>query len=137
MYHIIIEQTYSYKRRMKYVLSEKSFIETPYNSLAYERGFKYPYGWIKESGTPPDYHYDVILMSENDYELGDELPIEIIGVFLRNGNDHKFIAVLPDRSIDDFKELTETEKIDLANLYLRVDSGEGWYGKETAESFLL
>lgn len=56
MYHIVIEQTLEYKNRMEFDQSKNTFNETEYQSLAYARNFPHPYGWIKESGTPPGPH---------------------------------------------------------------------------------
>lgn len=53
MLHMIVEQTHSYPMRMEYNPATNQFTETGYKSLQYERGFTKPYGWIKESGTPP------------------------------------------------------------------------------------
>jgi len=76
-------------------------------------------------------------MSEEDYELGDEIPIKLIGVFVRNDGDHKSIAVKEDRNIQDYSQLSDDEKADLHRLYPRVDKGDGWYGKETILKFLV
>lgn len=81
IYTAIIEQTYAYSKRMKYMAKTDSFIETDYTGLFYERNFKQPYGWIKESGTPPCEHLDVIVMTDKEYNLGDEEKVRIIGVF--------------------------------------------------------
>lgn len=102
MYHIIIEQTQEYKNRMKFDPINNSFNETGYESLFFVRNFQYPYGWIKESGTPPESHLDVILLSPGKYNLGDEVAIKIIGCFVRKDGDNKLISVLPERSETDF-----------------------------------
>lgn len=47
-----IEQTFKYKKRMRYLPATDSFEEKDASSLAAERDFVYPSGWIKESGTP-------------------------------------------------------------------------------------
>ena len=86
---IIIEQTYDCPNRMKYNPDTNTFSELNYTSLLRERGVTFPYGWLKDSGTPPAEHLDVILMTREQYNLGDELPIRIIGVFKRYDNDHK------------------------------------------------
>lgn len=96
------------------------------------RNFPYPYVWIKESGTPPGPHLDVILLSSNEYKLGDEIPIKIVGCFVRNDGDSKLIGILPERLETDFFELDEDEKADLSRLYPIVGDGEGWYGAERA-----
>lgn len=133
MLHIIIEQTYKYPLRMIYDPSTKKFNQSDYQSLQYARGFTKPYGWIKESGTPPSYHWDCILMSDKEYQLGDEVEIKIIGIFKRLDFDHKYIAVETNRDINDYNELTLEEKNELSKLYPRISSGEGWFGKEMAE----
>ena len=69
--------------RMIYDPATKSFTADNRQSLMYVRNFTKPYGWIKESGTPPQEHWDCILMTENEYELGDEVPIKVIGLFKR------------------------------------------------------
>ncbi len=94
---VIIEQTNQYPKRMKYIPETDSFIEKDCPSLSYVRDFQQPYGWIKESGTPPDPHLDAIVMTEEDYELGDEVPVTVIGVFVRGDGDHKLVTVHKDR----------------------------------------
>lgn len=136
IYTAKIEQTYAYPNRMKYIADTDSFVEKDYKSLFYERNFRRPYGWIKELGTPPNRHLDVIVMTDKEYELGDEDDIKIIGVFRRNDGDHKLVGVLKDRNIKDFAELSETEKEDLHRLYPREDIGEGWFGYECAEKII-
>lgn len=133
MIHMIIEQTYKYPMRMIYDPETGNFSERGHKSLQYERGFTKPYGWIKESGTPPQPHWDCILMSERDVELGDELEVKVIGVFKRVDFDHKYIVVETERAIDDFSQLSDAEKEELSRLYPRVGEGEGWFGKSEAE----
>lgn len=135
-YTVKIEQTYHYPNRMKYIPQSDSFVEKDVKSLSYARNVRQPYGWIKESGTPPCGHLDVIVMTDKEYELGEEDRINIIGVFKRNDGDHKFVGVLEDRDINDFFELTETEREDMHRLYPRADVGEGWFGRECAEELL-
>lgn len=132
----VIEQTYAYAKRMKYIAETNSFIEKKCDSLSYIRNVKQPYGWIKESGTPPNPHLDVIIMTDNIYELGDEIAVKVIGVFQRADGDNKLIACLSDREIDDFWQLSESEKEDLHRLYPNVRDGEGWFGKEIAEEII-
>ena len=110
-----------------------TFSESEYKSLQYERGFTKPYGWIKESGTPPQPHWDCILMSDREVKLGEELEVKVIGVFKRMDFDHKYIVVEVDRAIDDFSKLSDGEKEELARLYPRIRAGEGWFGKEEAK----
>lgn len=132
-YTMVIEQTKEYPKRMEYVPETNSFQETAFDSLFYVRNFHHPYGWIKESGTPPQPHHDVILMSDKNFNLGDEVAIRIIGVFMRGDGDHKYLAVEKTREIDDIDGLEQNEKEDLRRLYPRIREGEGWFGKETAK----
>lgn len=136
IYTVKIEQTYSYPKRMKYCAQTDTFIEKDCISLSYLRNVRQPYGWIKESGTPPCAHLDVIVMTDKKYKLGDEDTIKIIGVFRRNDGDHKLVGVLKDRDITDFSELTNSEKEDMHRLYPREDVGEGWFGHEIAEEII-
>ncbi len=133
MLHMIVEQTYKYPMRMRYDYETGNFIETERKALQFERNFTKPYGWIKESGTPPFPHWDCILMTDKEFDLGDEIEIKVIGVFKRSDFDHKYVVVEVTRAIDDFSELTITEKEELRRLYPRVSEGEGWFGKEVAE----
>ena len=133
MLHMIVEQTYKYPMRMRYNHETGEFTEREHKSLQYERNFTKPYGWIKESGTPPFPHWDCILMTEKEYELGDEVEIKIIGVFQRADFDHKYVVVEASREIEDITELMEAEWDELHRLYPRIREGEGWFGKEVAE----
>lgn len=132
MLHMIVEQTAEYPMRMKYIPETNEFVPTDRKSLSAERGFSRPYGWIKESGTPPLPHWDCILMTENIYALGEEVEIKVIGVFQRSDRDHKYIAVESSKDISDISELSELEMEELHRLYPRVGEGEGWFGKDRA-----
>lgn len=136
VYTVKIEQTYHYPNRMKYLSQTDSFVEKDVKSIFYARNVRQPYGWIKESGTPPCDHLDVIVMTDKEYELGEEDRIKIIGVFRRNDGDHKLVGALEDRNINDFSELTETEIEDMHRLYPKERAGEGWFGRECAEEIL-
>ncbi len=97
MLHMIVEQTWEYPMRMAYDPEAKRFVETEYESLPHRRRFTKPYGWIKESGTPPSPHWDCILMTDRTPALGDEIEIRVIGVFKRSDLDHKYVAVEASR----------------------------------------
>ena len=88
-----IEQTHAYKRRMHYMPDTDTFEEKNCDSLSYLRNVPFPSGWIKESGTPPCEHLDVIVVTDEPCELGDELPVRVIGVFCRADGDNKLAAV--------------------------------------------
>ena len=133
MLHMIVEQTCKYPMRMIYNSETGKFTESEYKSLQYVRNFTKPYGWIKESGTPPMPHWDCILMSDKEYELGDEVEIKVIGVFKRLDFDHKYVVVEMERDIEDISELSIDEMEELGRLYPRVGEGEGWFGKDVAE----
>jgi len=122
---MIVEQTYKYPMRMEYNPETNRFTETEYQSLQYKRDFTKPYGWIKESGTPPLPHWDCILMTDQEVDLGDELEIKVIGVFRRADFDHKHVVVEANRAIEDLGELTESEMDELKKLYPRIGIGEG------------
>lgn len=145
-HHMKIEQTKDYKARIEYDPETDSFHETEYLSLFYARNFPYPYGWITESGTPPKPHWDVILIDDGAYALGDVVEIKLIGVFLRNDGDHKLIAVKAgagcekqaeqvhsELNADDIAQLTEAQMTYLHQLYPHVREGEGFRGKAEAE----
>lgn len=134
MLHMIVEQTKKNPFRMIYDPVRRSFAESRYPSLMHQRNFTKPYGWIRESGTPPGAHWDCILMTDREYALGDAVEIKVIGLFKRKDLDHKYIAVEAARPIDDFSQLTAEEKEELGRLYPRADAGEGWFGKREAEA---
>lgn len=94
-----IEQTFKYKKRMRYLPATDSFEEKDVLSLAAERDFKYPSGWLKESGTPPCEHLDVIVMTDRPCELGDEIAVRVIGAFVRRDGDCKLVAVEEGRVV--------------------------------------
>lgn len=132
MHTAIVEQTKAYKNRIKYDPVTQTFSEMPYESLMSARNFPYPYGWLKSSGTPPEPHLDVFIVTEETFALGDEVEIKIIGCFMRNDGDHKLIAVPLVRQINDWEDLTETEKAYFYELYPVADQGEGWVGSVEA-----
>lgn len=130
---MIVEQTRDYPKRMIYKPETGEFVESEYGSLFHARGFPYPYGWIEGSGTPPEPHWDCLLLSEGDFSLGDRVGIRVVGVFRRADGDHKYLAVVAPRDVHDYSELTEREKDALHRLYPRVGEGEGWFGRDEAE----
>jgi inorganic pyrophosphatase len=134
--YIVIEQTKDYRKRMAYDPETNVFYETEYDCIFLQREFTHPYGWLKGSGTPPEEHLDVFLLSHEPCSLGDELPVKIVGVFKRNDGDHKLIGISSKREETDFSQLPDNEKNDLYRLYPRVDDGEGWFGAETAKEVI-
>lgn len=130
--HMIVEQTRDYPMRMEFDPHTGEFHAREHRSLAFERGFTKPYGWIRESGTPPQPHWDCILLSDRAFALGDEVEIRVIGVFQRGDGDHKYIAVETGREISDLDQISAGEREELHRLYPRVREGEGWFGREQA-----
>ncbi len=133
-YTMVVEQTADYKNRVVYSPETNTFTESNWGSLYLSRGCTFPYGWIKESGTPPNHHLDVFLVTDKHYNLGDEIKIKLIGVFKRNDDDDKYVAVRYEQNTDDFEQLSEKDKNMLKNVYPRIDDGEGWFGAEYANS---
>lgn len=138
MFHIVIEQTVEYEKRMKYDPRTDSFVETVDQSLFFARGCPFPYGWLKESGTPPDPHLDAILVSSQVYQLGNEEAVRIIGCFARGDGDHKLVCVPQERREMDLADLSQGERASLFRLYPRVleEQGEGWFGAELAKEIV-
>lgn len=136
MESMIVEQTRRYKKRVAYDPATNTFHETAYGCLFHERGFAYPYGWLKRTGTPPGDHLDIFLMSDDDLALGDEVPVRVIGVFLRNDRDHKLVGVPPSRPEEDFAQLPECERSALRGVYPKVREGEGWHGAAVAQDII-
>lgn len=136
MDYIIVEQTRKYKNRVVYDPAQNRFYESDRKCLFFERGFIYPYGWLEGTGTPPDEHLDIFLLSEQNCRLGDRIPVKIVGVFIRNDGDHKLISIAPERPENDFFELPDNEKNALFKLYSKAKEGDGWFGFETAKKVI-
>ncbi len=130
MYHMIVEQLAGEPQRMRYNAANGSFEKTEHRSLLYERRCPYAYGWLAETGTPPEAHMDVLLMTASHYPLGARVAVEIIGVFKRADGDHKFVGV----PIGEVAPVYPNE--DLKRLYPQVGAGEGWFGAREAEALL-
>jgi inorganic pyrophosphatase len=135
-FHVVVEQTKDYDKRMEYCPEQGVFRETEYRSLLWARDFPYPYGWLKESGTPPGDHLDCILISSKEYELGSTEVVRIIGCFRRQDGDHKLVCVPWERTELDLSELDQEEKEALFRLYPSVGEGEGWYGARKAREIV-
>ena len=136
MFSVVIEQTKSYKYRVVYDPVLDTFNESEQLSLLYARDFPYPYGWLKESGTPPGKHLDVILIVDETYALGDTVEVKIIGVFKRADGDHKLVGTLIDHPVDDLSGLEAPVLSALTRLYGKQSEGEGWYGKDEANQVI-
>ncbi len=138
---VIVEQPRNEPDRYSYDPVSKSFYRRAYKSVAYARGFSGVYGWVGGSGIPPEPHHDVFLFTNQSPSFGDILAGYICGVFIRQNNDHKFIAVDDEiRSVmvtADLSSLQTNLYDEMLRLYPRIDDGEGWHNAEIAFSHLL
>ena len=138
---VIVEQPRNEPDRFSYDAVSKSFYRTSYKSLVYTRGFSGVYGWIGGSGIPPAPHHDVMLFTNQSPTFGDNLVGYICGVFIRQDNDNKFVAVDDEirnsMTTADLSCLGKDLYDELLRLYPRVDEGEGWCNAEIAFSYLL
>jgi hypothetical protein len=138
---VIVEQPRNEPYRFSYDPVGKTFSRTSFNSLIYDRGFSGVYGWIGGSGVPPAPHHDVLLITRQYPSVGDMLVGHICGVFVRQDNDHKFVAVDDEirgnMTTADLSALDKAFYDELLRLYPRVEEGEGWHRAEVAYSYLL
>jgi hypothetical protein len=136
---VIVEQPKNETDRYGYDPVSQSFYRKPYKALS--RGFSGVYGWIGGSGIPPAPHHDVLLFTNQSPTFGDILVGHICGVFIRQDNDHKFVAVDDEirshLAAADLLSLGQERYDELLRQYPRVDEGEGWYNAEIAFSHLL
>jgi len=131
-YYAIVEQRRNDKYRNKYDPEKGKFEITQYKSLLFERNLAGIYGWLDGYGFPPNRHLYVIVITNNEYELGNKIEIKIIGIFLRKDNDSKLIAIESSRPENDLMEIPINEQQMIKALYPVIDDGEGWFGKEIA-----
>jgi inorganic pyrophosphatase len=138
---VVVEQPRDEPYRLVYDPQSQRFQRSEHRSLLYARGFSGVYGWIGGSGTPPEAHHDVILLTGQFLPAGAIVQGHVCGVFLRQDNDHKFIAVDDERRQNmpcaDLACLDELSRQDLLRLYPRIGEGEGWFGAEIAFAHLL
>jgi inorganic pyrophosphatase len=137
---VIVEQPRNEPYRFSYDPASKTFIRTTYKSLLFDRGFSGVYGWIGGSGTPPEPHYDVMLLTKQNPHAGDILLGYICGVFFRRDGDHKFVAMDAELkhkvTTADLAALDKATYNELMRLYPGVCENEGWYGAEVAFAHL-
>jgi hypothetical protein len=138
---VVVEQPRNEMYRCIYDPASGTFSRSTIKSLVYIRGFSGVYGWVGGTGVPPGPHHDILLFTRQFPVCGDSLTGHICGIFLRQDNDHKFVAV--DEEIRrhmagaDLSFLDNTHYNELLQLYPRVDEGEGWHGAEVAITQLL
>lgn len=136
IFQTIVEQTIDDVYRNQYNEKTGNFVKTNFKSLLYERGFLGTYGWLIGFGSPPRKHLDVLTITNNNRTLGSIFNIKIIGIFLRNDNDHKLIGIEENRIENDFLELPENERKMLSKIYPNIKNGEGWFGKLKANEII-
>jgi len=138
---VVVEQPRNERYRLAYDPVSGAFSKTAYKSLMYERGFSGVYGWIGGTGTPPEFHYDVMLLTKQDPKPGDVIEGYICGVFFRRDQDHKFVAMdeeFRNRVGEaDLRALDKVTHDELMGLYPEVGENEGWYGAEVACNYLV
>jgi inorganic pyrophosphatase len=131
-YYAVVEQRRNDQYRNRYDPENGKFEITQYKSLLFERNLVGVYGWLDGYGYPPNRHLDVIVITNNEYELGNKIEIKIIGIFIRNDNDNKLIAIESSRNENEITEIPISEQQMINTLYPKIDNGEGWFGKEIA-----
>jgi inorganic pyrophosphatase len=119
---------------MQYDSFTDSFHTTEFKSLLFERGYTGSYGWITETGTPPEKHLDVLFLSDNKVEVGQRLPSKIIGCFQRSDGDHKFIGVPENSQFSCYSELPMETRIMLSDVYPMIKENEMWLTADEAIS---
>lgn len=138
---VIVEQPRNEPHRFSYDPVSQTFSRSSHKSLIYDRGFSGVYGWIGGTGAPPAPHHDVLLFTNRFPAPGEILLGHICGVFLRQDNDHKFVAadneIRRNMAAADLASLDQVFQDELLRLYPRVGEGEGWFGAEVAFSRLL
>ncbi len=132
----VIEQLRYDEYRQVYNPDDNTFSSSKYKSLLFERGFIGHYGWIKDTGCPPNKHLDILILTDKDYKRGDIIKVKIVGVFVRNDGDHKVLGIETNRVESNFAELPEKEKENLKQIYPNIGKNEGWFGKELAEKIV-
>ena len=138
---VIVEQPRNEPYRMAYDPIHGTFSRRSFKSIFYEKGFASgDYGWIGGSGIPPGSHHDVLLLTRQPASCGDILLGHICGVFLRQDDDHKFVAVDDEirqsMKTADLASLEEACYHELLQLFPRIGEREGWFGAEVAYSYL-
>ncbi len=133
---MVIEQVRGEVYRNRYNPVKKEFEQTGDRFLLTERGFDGYYGWIKESGTPPEEHLDILFISDKEYALGDVVSVKIVGIFKRDDEDHKIVGIEVSRTENDLFELSDATIESLKKLYPRVSETEGWFGRSRAEQLV-
>lgn len=140
MVWVVVEQPRDEPYRLKFDPTSETFYRTEKKCLGYERGSRNPYGWIGGSGTPPSSHLDVMFLTLQNPQPGEVLAGVVIGIFFRHDGDHKIVAIdetwAATLTEPDFSCLDADTYAKLISTYPRVGENEGWFGAETARTYL-
>ena len=83
----------------------------------------------------------VRIFTNHTSSFGDILVGHICGIFIRQDNDHKFVAVDDEirnnMATANLASLRKDQYDELLRLYPRIGEGEGWNNAEIAFSYLL
>ncbi|MGL6041550.1 MAG: hypothetical protein ACRC01_10175 [Deefgea sp.] len=100
------------------------------------------YGWIAESGTPPEPHFDILIASNEDLAAGEVIDAHICGMYLRKDGDHKLLALADDvirtNGVDEIclSQLPEVLRTNFLGVYPYLNPGEAWLNAAEAIHFL-
>jgi|GEM_PF-149281 len=133
---MIIEQTPQHKKRMVYQPEDHTFTESAYDCLHHSRGVTCHYGWIVGTGRPPGDHLDIFLFGAWDHELGDQVQVKVLGIFIRSDGDHKVIACPPKSPYYSLEDLPDHDLDQVYKLYPQVGPGEAWLGRLEALTWI-
>ena len=125
-------------KRLVFVEDLNEFVIEDFDHIFMNDSFgKYFYGWIDGYGTPPNNHWDVIVITRSEVNYGELIEGKLIGVFFRCDGDHKFIAIDADRSESNITQLKDEEISMVLSKYSGKFSGDSWLGYEDAASLLV
>lgn len=126
---------------MRYDPATGVFKRTQALSLVHARNFQGDYGWIADSGTPPEPHFDVYVFTDVEHRPGMKVKAHIAGMFFKADGDHKFVAVADDiistYGILDINlpNLPTKLRENIEGVYPDLYPGESWLNAEQAFEF--
>lgn len=138
----IVEQPRNEPYRVRYEPSAKAFIKTEFISLMHARNFMGVYGWVADSGTPPDPHFDILIATNEDFAAGEVIDAHVCGMYLREDGDHKVLALADDviraNGVSEIclSQLPEVLRSNFLGVYPYLNLGEAWLNAAEAIQFL-
>lgn len=138
----IVEQPRNELYRIRYEPSTKAFIKTEFLSLMHARNFLGVYGWVADSGTPPDPHFDILIATNEDCASGEKINAYVCGMFLREDGDHKLLGLADDvirtRGLTEIclSLLPDDLRSNFLGVYPHLNPGEVWLNAAEAIEFL-